>query len=79
MTTSRSRWTALHGLVRLSLGAALLVHEGMVRERAQWDVLVAGLGLLTLPDAVRFDRWMGRLRALAASEAAATEDEEPTR
>jgi len=77
VTTSRSRWTALHGLVRLSLGAALIVHEGMVRERAQWDVLVAGLGLLTLPDAVRFDRWMGRLRALAAAET--NQDEEPPR
>ena len=77
MTTSRSRWTALHGLVRLSLGAALIVHEGMVRERAQWDVLVAGLGLLTLPDAVRFDRWMGRLRALATAET--NQDEEPPR
>lgn len=69
MTTTRSRWTAFHGLVRMSLGVALIVHEGMIREQAQLDVIAAGLSLLVLPEAVKFDRWMARLRALAAAEA----------
>lgn len=71
--TKRSRWVALHGLVRLSLGVALIVNEGIVRPQAQIDVLATGLSLLVLPEAVRFDRWLIRARKMAE---AATSDED---
>lgn len=51
-------WTTFSRFVRLTLGVALIVNEGMVRTSAQWDVLMVGLGLLTGPEAIRFDRWL---------------------
>lgn len=65
-----------HGLVRMLLGVALLVNEAIVREEAQIDVLAAGLSLLVLPEAVRFDRWMARLRALAVEAVADTDEDQ---
>lgn len=75
MTSRRAR-VSLQGvsaLVRLSLGVALVVNEGLIRETAQLDVLAAGLGLLAMPEAYKFDRWLARLRALAAAEVAEQE------
>ncbi len=51
------RWTTFERLVRFSLGASLIVHEGFVRSAAQPALLAAALGLLGLPDLVRFDLW----------------------
>lgn len=55
---------------RLALGVALIINEGIVRESAQLDVLVTGLGLLGLPDVIRFDRWLSK-----ASETMRDDDE----
>lgn len=51
------RWTTFERLVRFSLGASLIIHEGFVRSAAQPALLAAALGLLGLPDLVRFDLW----------------------
>lgn len=68
MTRRRPSFAALSAVVRLSLGVALVVHEGMIREQAQLDVLFLGASLLALPEAVKFDRWLTRLRALAVAD-----------
>jgi hypothetical protein len=74
----RLYFPAFSALVRLGLGVALVVNEGLIRETAQLDVLAAGLGLLLTPEAVKFDRWLSRLRAMAAAEVAAEEEQTTT-
>lgn len=70
----------LSGWARVGLGVALFIHEGMVRESAQPEVLIAAGGLLLMPEAKKFDQWYRRLRAMAAATVAADEaetEEEP--
>lgn len=53
-------WLTVSRSVRLALGVALIVNEGIIRPTAQLDVLATGIGLLGLPDVVRFDRWLSK-------------------
>jgi hypothetical protein len=59
------RWVTFERAIRFALGAALIIHEGIIRPTAQVEVLATGLGLLAAPDLIRFDRWMERLRQAA--------------
>lgn len=57
---TRLSWTSFERACRFALGAGLIVHEALQDSPAQWEVLVACLALLSLPDAYRLDRWLGR-------------------
>ena len=55
-------WVTIERVSRFSLGVALIAWHGFAKEVPSRDVLATGLALLALPDLVRFDRWLDRMR-----------------